>query len=192
MDVLISSHGGVGTTFIAEFIRQSLRTNDPGDRDHLKHLPLPPRRLDPRTRILYVYGDPVDSVLSLFRRGYARVQGCKNGVFNPHFAMGALEQYALGGRDDLGMARHLKAWTTSGNYKNPAIAVSYDALWERAQDILEFLEFPEGGSAQFPARMDRMSVRSDYDPAVIERLEGIYGGYREIAAELGDFSIIRE
>lgn len=192
LDVLISSHGGVGTTFIAEFLGQSLRTNDPADRDHIKHLPLPPRRLDSRTRILYVYGDPVDSVLSLFRRDYARVQGCKNGVFNPRYAMGSLEDYARGGRDDLGITRHLKAWTAGSNYKNPAIAVNYDALWNRARDIVDFLELPRGSSAQFPARRKRKSVRSDYGLDVIERLECIYGAYRDITTQLGDFAVIRE
>jgi len=69
-DVLVSSFGGVGTTFLMKFLNQNLSVNCPNDRDHLKHALYPPISPSPNLKAIYVFGDPIEAAISLFRRNF--------------------------------------------------------------------------------------------------------------------------
>lgn len=88
IEILVSSFGGVGTTdFIRELhrLQPPLKLNQKDDLDHLKHRPFQKLLTDGTTKtkmggikkILYVYGEPVKSILSLAHRGYLNVQSRK-------------------------------------------------------------------------------------------------------------------
>ena len=76
----VTSFGGVGTSaLMIALAAAGAAINSGGDCDGMKHLPF--GRLmhekashmlknPPVARILYVYDDPTDAVMSLFRRGY--------------------------------------------------------------------------------------------------------------------------
>jgi hypothetical protein len=78
----IASAGGAGTTFLIEWLAQFTDTNDPYDRDRLKHIRLPlsnshlaewkvggnPAPVKVR-KALYIFGNPEEACISHFRRG---------------------------------------------------------------------------------------------------------------------------
>ena len=73
-NVLVASMGGVGSTALMEFFAAdpSVVINEPhGLINPLKHAVCPPTNMPSVRRALFLFGCPYDSLVSLFRRGYA-------------------------------------------------------------------------------------------------------------------------
>ena len=103
INVLISSMGGVGTTFFIKHIKRHTTTNDILNSDGFKHLPFPPFSSNKNIKYIYIYGNPIDSVISLFRRNHQVAQSRKLLLFNNKLNCikrdTTLEQYAAEGVD---------------------------------------------------------------------------------------------
>ena len=68
IDVVVSSFGGVMSTVLIKWIEKYKNTNGHGNGDNLKHALYPPLSTNPNVRLVYIFDDPILSVLSLFRR----------------------------------------------------------------------------------------------------------------------------
>src|SRR3954454_14643330 len=96
MRVLVVSPGGMGCTFVLRTLGVAgLSMNDSGDGDGLKHhrdpLDVRYREFHPE-RVVYVWNDPLTSILSHYRRGWLAIQRNK---------LPASEQVASDGLQDL-------------------------------------------------------------------------------------------
>ncbi|KAK3260078.1 hypothetical protein CYMTET_30948, partial [Cymbomonas tetramitiformis] len=114
LDIHICSVGGVGTDLLLEFFDTAgFKVNLVTDRDYLKHTHCPPTygdtKVAPRV-CLYLFGDPLDSVCSHYRRGWAYSQAHKTSggstlvetSFPPTF-----EEYLKRGEDLFGYESHI-------------------------------------------------------------------------------------
>lgn len=183
LEVIVASHGGVGTTFLIEFISKYRRVNDAYDRDRIKHLPEIPAGLPKDCRIVYVFGDPVDSTLSLFRRDYAELQRRKNGVLDfSSMSASGYESVVVAKRDLLGLTRHLETWTKD---KARVFPVHYDRIWDEIPDLLRYLDIPEQEAAHFPARKLRRSNSSKLSHGDVDAMRRIYADYFRLVGEIG-------
>ena len=186
VDVMVCSHGGVGTTFISEFISRYLRVNDPYDRDHSKHIPLPPRWISRDIKIIYVYGNPSEAAMSLFARGYAALQSSKNGVLFPVERNESFESYLERGEDRLGLTAHLSRWANPENHRNNVFLVKYDKLWENTASIISFLGLDPKSIDLFPERKTRKSCLRDLSERQTVQLRRIYERYTSIERSMAD------
>ena len=68
IDVVVSSFGGAMTTTLLQWLRNYKNVNSHGNTDNLKHTLYPPVSTNPNLRLVYIFDDPILSILSLFRR----------------------------------------------------------------------------------------------------------------------------
>lgn len=154
IEVLIVSPGGVGTTFFIEYIMKFKRTNDPYDRDRLKHLCRPPNSILQLgdCRVIMITGDEEDIYASLKRRGWDRIQsarlGSPVGVIGPaELAKNAFKK---------AVKNQAESWGNAG--LNLYLVVRYEDLWDKVDEVARFLEIEDPSFAKnFPERKNRLS-----------------------------------
>lgn len=186
IDTLVVSYGGVGTTFVIDFLQKHRNVNDSQDTDGLKHLPFQPISLGQNLKVLYVFGDPVEAVISLFRRRFHSTQSVKLSPFamrNVSHEM-SLEEYADLERDSLLLGRHFRHWL-SNPLGYPTLFVSYHDLWSNLDSIFDFFEISKDRIDDFPRQKTRNSSVEKIDPIVLEKLTSTYDSLREELASIG-------
>ena len=178
LDWWIVSHGGVATTTLLEFLSAHGRVNHPYDQDRLKHLVRPPARVRPRKCFLYVYGDPVLAVMSLYRRGYVRVQARKNGNVSVKRLPVSVDDYANQGVDALRLTRHLESWLHMP-LRLPVVFIDAGEVWENAVRLLAVLDL-ELVQPSFPPQQQRRSDLGALRPETRRSLQTMYGKYYDL------------
>tara|TARA_Y100000748_G_scaffold292357_1_gene280781 strand:- start:51266 stop:52621 length:1356 start_codon:yes stop_codon:yes gene_type:complete len=130
IDTVICSAGGVATTLLLRhFNKLGVMTNDPMDRDRLKHSKYPPKD-DNIKRGIYIYGDPQEAYKSLVRRKFLDRQIKKTAGSWAHE------------EDPLGLEGHFESWLSHSN-KYPIMFIKYDDIWNKIHHINEFIEFSD-------------------------------------------------
>ena len=111
INLAVASYGGVGITFLMEFLSKYKNINNPYDRDGFKHLPIPPLSFNRSLKFIYIYGKPQDAASSLFRRQMHRSQSMKlqsfiasKKIFIPKEM--TLQEYASEGKDRFHFQEH--------------------------------------------------------------------------------------
>lgn len=190
LDIYVTSHGGVGTTFLLEYLSKFKVVNEPYDmkKSMVKHLPVPPLRAPKDLRVIYIFGDPVLATLSLYKRSFAHFQACKNGSFLSISKNSDINYYLEKHQDRLGLTNHLKNWME--NIAQPTLFINYDALWKHKEVIASFVGLPDSCFRDFPLRKKRNSRFSELTAKQIEAFEDIYSEYYKIMNEIGDFKQI--
>ncbi|KAG1653001.1 hypothetical protein FOA52_007856 [Chlamydomonas sp. UWO 241] len=158
--VHICSYGGVGSTELSNFLkRHGIATNLLRDEDNLRHVGRPPRHgpCGPRV-VVYLYGDPLSSIASHYRRGHALHQAIKTSgnhqlraaTFPPTF-----EAYVCRGADLFGYASHFRAWLREPTSGYDVVMVRYERMWEPgvACQLVHLL----AGHARPPAEVGAMA-----------------------------------
>ena len=194
IETLVVSFGGVGTTFLARAIHDYQATNCVYDTDGYKHSPLPPLLLQTgrKVRALYVFGDPVEAALSLFRRGYHHHQSKKLQRYllwrMPIPSSSTVTEFSFGGEDRFAFCKHFDNWFSRFRLYD-TLFVRYDAIHESLELIADFLQLPDEFITRFPARRKRHKP-VDLDPESLDRLTGIYGDLTARLTALGPASIV--
>ncbi|MEM7519683.1 MAG: hypothetical protein AAF307_01495 [Pseudomonadota bacterium] len=152
LDALIISPGGVATTFLIDYLSQSVRTHDRNDADWIKHLPYVPD-VETHHRLIYVYGPPADIYASLKRRDFHRIQAAKLGCPLCMFVRGTLHAW---------LSKRAIAKQTKAFHSAPAeqvLCIEYNALWEAPDRIAAHLGIKDPAFVpSFPPRRARTSV----------------------------------
>ena len=178
MDVIVSSFGGVGTSPFLIWLSSQLNCNSPSDLDNLKHVVDPKVVSDNAEKFVYIFGDPVESILSLYRRNHIGSQFTKlTGEYNKI----TIEEYADSGKDLLNYERQFDNWTNF-NCK-PVLYLKYPHFWSHEAEILKFLEL-SNDSILFKKK-ERTIVKSNFPKKVIEKLELIYKPLNEKMNKFG-------
>eukprot|EP00798_Chlamydomonas_sp_ICE-L_P005535 gene5535-4169_t len=157
LDVVICSYGGVGSTELSNFLNQhGLSTNLLTDQDNLRHCPRPPTfglasapaheeagpscsisdggaRAQPRT-VVCLYGNPLASIASHYRRGHAYHQSLKTSggatakIRSQDFPT-SFEDYVAKGEDLFGYEQHLQNWL-EGEANYTILYVRYEHMFD--------------------------------------------------------------
>lgn len=135
MDVHICSVGGVGSTEFSNFLNvHNISTNLLNDSDGLRHCNRPPTYANPwsapRT-VVYIFGDPLNSVASHYHRNQAYHQALKTtGVrLREDMFPTTFEDYVSRGEDLMGIEAHFENWM-----KSPT---SYDVVFVRYESLFD-------------------------------------------------------
>ena len=182
--VQVTSFGGAGTTALCDHLdaRGVDLQRGPG------HWPWKHRRRRPDPgavpvgfRAVYLVGDPRDTILSLFRRGYQRghYEALHEQAPPPDVArrIGDLEHFLAGGVDDFELADHVARWLAP-HPGFPVLVVKYEALGPHWPDLADFIGIDvEPALLVHPRSSDWRAA-----PAEVRRqLDAMYG---ELASRL--------
>lgn len=167
------SMGGVGSTALARHIGS---VADKTVREHA-YSPAVFEGMS-NVRLGYMYGNPYNAVLSVFRRGYQHMHakamhaGSKT---RPADMRGVtIESYLEKGVDEFCIARQFDNWTRQAEPRHPIILIKYETMKDSIDEVLAFF----GVKDPFPVKSRQSSWRDQ--PAHIQAgLERMYGGLNE-------------
>jgi len=162
--LLIISAGGIGTTTaISEFHKlPELEANCASDSDGLKHLPYNRlvadhgKQLTDVKRILYLWGNPMHAVASLYRRGYQVTQAMKtrsepfpDGSLSKAASQRAvprtIDAYAESNYDIFQLQKHIESYLTNRNdtsFKPGVAFLQMERKTEHLDKLAHFLGVP--------------------------------------------------
>lgn len=191
IDVLVASYGGVGTSFLAKAISNYASVNDFEDNDGYKHLPFPPLSRNKNLKVLYVVGDPIVAVISLFRRDYASYQSYKLNRFNKTKVLSpkvTLDDYANALDDKFNFESVFDNWNEKFQYY-PTLVINYSEIHNSLEAIRQFLNLPEDFVNNFPEKIERNSKVEALQTDIQENLNTIYGNFSKRLNKLPPYYI---
>lgn len=188
-DAVITSFGGSGTTMLLDFLGERMRVNDANSFvDGIKHANSPNHPALEGREIgcaIYIYGDPVHTVLSLFRRGYYRRMIYKLSSDThrdgPDYFSASqenrteitLDEFVERGEDLFSINRHWKNWTTAP-LRFPVAFVRQAELIHHIPDVLEFAGLTRADALDYPAERQRARTGMNLDQGTLAKLTAIY------------------
>jgi hypothetical protein len=180
-DVLVTSSGGVGTSFILNTLgstQYGLTVNEESNGDDLKHHPWPPPAdlHVPIKSALFIYDDPVDAVLSLYRRGFHLAQGaiisnrnCPTAKF-PR----TVDEFVRAGANIYPFREFFQNWLHQPT-SFPVAFVRLSDLWEHLPELCAFLRMDEATCVHnFPPKKDRASSASSANKEAIAKAYSLF------------------
>ena len=146
-------------------------------------------RRDPNTgipspsRVLYLYADPFNTVLSFDRRSFLiNQEHCRNmsgDVNGLHKLVDkSLYGYLDNGIDYFDLAGHVHGWMNFWQRKYDVMFVQYEHLREHLPDILKWWDLPPEKAGLFRWK-DRTANWENESKETLEKLYAMYGSHRE-------------
>ena len=195
IDVLICSTGGVGTTILMKHISNYKVTNNINDKDRFKHLVFPPLSYNQNIKYVYIFGYPIESVISLFSRNSHHWHSSKLLSFNNSVkSIGqntTIEEYARERTDRFLFSEHFNNWLTLSKFY-PTLFLKYGKIWENLEILYDFLEIPLEEIKSFPEQKKRSSEISSLDKETQNGLKKIYGVFEQYINEFDDCIVVND
>lgn len=136
----------------------------------------PPAYLPPHVKVIYLFGNPVDLVLSAKQLDGLTVNppderftGLDLHIRN--FRGNFSEKEQLFEKDVLRLEDNFNRWYKQQSF--PLLAIRYETLWENQDAIKEFTGY---GNFKLPPQRPRKDIKSKCDEALLEKIRGIYVG----------------
>lgn len=193
VEVLINSPGGVGTTFLAEFISKYRTVNCPHDQDGCKHTGLPLLSRNPKIKRIFIFGDIKLAVLSLFRRQYHYQQSYKIQIMlryrpDPIPESVGLIEYLTAGVDKFLFEEQFCNYYERYLHSE-TLFLRYEAIHKHKKELIEFLNLPKSAVDAFPLKRERISDIMEVDKEILDLLELLYGDFNRYLDTLPDFQV---
>lgn len=165
----ICSMGGVGSTMLARHLLSL------ADKTHREHGWSPVvYEKEKNLRLGYMFGNPHNAVLSVFRRSFQDMHVRAMNATSPTDGLKlngmSIEAYLERGIDDFHIERQFDNWTNPVNAKHPTILIKYETLGDNIGEVLKFFACDK----PFEVLPRKSSWKSE--PEHIQRgLENMYG-----------------
>ena len=118
---------------------------------------VPPDEVD-EYRLLYIYKDPVEAMVSRYGFGHCKHIGGNCGPSDAKFPK--LDRYSRERQDLMGLTDFFDNWMNpSSDRPFPVIGLNYHKLWDNLDAVMAALGFPPEWAAKFPQRTE--TVRND-------------------------------
>mmetsp|Transcript_8328 Transcript_8328/g.25034 ORF Transcript_8328/g.25034 Transcript_8328/m.25034 type:complete len:181 (-) Transcript_8328:11-553(-) len=158
--------------------------------------------------IIYVYDDPVDAILSLYRRNYivSHPRHTQSSSGTSFKIPDTIEQYAEGQQDVFELTYHVVSYIRLACSKfatYPVVFIRSSTAHQHLEELMKIIGIdPEERMPKVPEKYRGPAERSArkfykeqmgeqyYD--VLYKIESIYGGLRWIVDKLGDFKIMKQ
>lgn len=155
-DLHVFSYGGTGTRSFFRYMQQYVKLNSQPN-VHYGRL----ENLAATDCACYLYGDPIDAVLSFFRRNEIDKSKFVAWHYRNLDCVGKpprnLEEYLNMGYDVFGLEAHFDRYFHAST-KAKLAYVKFDSIWDNLDELFEFLNVPADISC-FPERRIRKSKR---------------------------------
>lgn len=189
----VTSFGGAGTTMLYSFLESTNADLPDASHDWIpwKHMTEPPadRDVPDGFRAIYLFSNPMNAVLSVFRRGYQHwhAERMVNGgpAWNDEWE---LEDMLELDYDPFRMDDHFQAWAEADR-SYPILLVRFDALWDHLPELLAFAGVRSTYHAAFPEHRPRNSDWTQAEPEIRDWLDTIYGPFAQRLDDTPDFII---
>ena len=196
-DVTVTSYGGSGSTLLLKFLDENrFISNNSKNFDCIKHIGFPPRRL--ASRYIYIFANPIESLLSLYRRYKGRLIRQHSFTLNldlqPKFVIPpakTLEKYIEKGKDRFLFERHFNNWFNAC-LPCPVLFIRYEKLWDNLEVLFDFLGLHNiDARNSFPKYHPRKSTVDNTPADILDELERMYGKFAERLNTLPDYILCK-
>ncbi|MFT4939431.1 MAG: hypothetical protein ACI88A_002473 [Paraglaciecola sp.] len=183
--VALCSMGGVGSTALGRHIGSIA---DKTIREHA-HSPIVYEN-EKQIRLGYVFGNPYNSVLSVFRRGYqnmnSQAMNVNSGVEIADLKGVEIDEYLQRGVDEFRLDRQFTNWLDPKLTKHPTILIKYEELADNIEQVLDFF----GCDKPFEVRTRKSSW--DTQPAnIVSGLVNMYGDFNQRVEKMPAITILQ-
>lgn len=195
IDVLIVSIGGVSTSNLANKLKNTVKLNRPSDKDHIKHINYDFNgdrlRLFKPKKIIYVVGDCINALYSLFRRGYHwyQIKKLTNGKNKLPNNIKTVKDYLnfCGTKDLFMFEEHFLSWYNQKEY--PIIFINSRKIYQpfNIKKLCNFLNIGDINLGELKKRNSNWKEQPISDK---NKLIKIYGKFNDFLLKL-DPVIIR-
>lgn len=144
----------------------------------------PQNHISTDIRVVYIFADPIEVVLSLIRIFNNLASDEWMRMHFEHLKAEYVEDfYSIIDCDILNLEKHFDSWLAESSL--PVAFVRYEKLWENQNNIGKFLNIP----LELPPYRERAAYQST-DSAIIQRLERTYSRLRKKVYNCRDFFTI--
>jgi hypothetical protein len=182
MKVLVSSFGGVGTSPFLSWLSSKMLVNCPRDSDGLKHIPNPNQVVIGADKCIFIIGDPIEALISLYNRKFIRPQMRK--LTGQDFNV-SIDEYADSGTDLIKYYEQFESWMTFRN--KDVLFLTYPYFWEYENQIKSYVGLPM--SVSFFTKKERESKKEALSKDTLMKLDQIYAPLNERINKVGKFFI---
>jgi len=186
--IYIYSYGGSGTRMFYEFVKNYRPVNSQTD----VHNGLIVKKY-PFEKVVYLVGNPVNAVISFYRRHTINLKFIKEHTKNlniDEFEANSLEDYVKQGKDLFQLEKHFEKYT-SNELPYPILFIKYEKLWDNLDSIFEYLGLKKYIRG-FPNKLDRKSNYKRIDSRLKYGLVEIYSNLLSKIDEMSDIKIINK
>lgn len=177
----VVSYGGSGSNMLNDFLHHKL-----GYTSYHIHRRYPWPTAEPTSRVIFIYANPVDVVISLFKRFppshlYHNLECSKHGPRT-------LEDYVNAGKDALELESYFFNYLYPVKpISYPVVFIRYEAIWKNLPLFAKTIGTESKAMDTFPPKL----TRSDYHvkPEIIVKLKKIYENLISTQARLPDIFI---
>ena len=182
MELLVTSGGGVGTTFVIDFLANYKKCNNRDDKDGFKHRDRPTPSPNPDFRAIYVFGNPLHAIYSLFRRKYHHMESYKLLQNHRHLEPipedMTVDAFAKEGVDRFLFEPHFRNWNDTF-YQYPVMFIRYEKIWDNLEPLLDFAGVPQSEIPKFPEKKERKTNLDDIPDPTQADMRKIYGEFHD-------------
>lgn len=190
-DIVVASFGGVMTEALFKWAERHKSA-------FYSHAHLPLLSVNRNLRLVYIFGDPIESVLSLFRRNSQR-EGVYTYIAGDYsryadiatmLKMRNLKSYLASDTGAFPIREHLHNWQTAPT-QLPILFIRYETIWDNLDVLQSFLDLPKEAMATFPKKKERASSYKalGLNLKEQEKLNQLYGDFREEIKQMPDTHI---
>ena len=177
------SYGGVGTRMLYEWLKPHFKYITGQSQVHYE-VPSPTLKLGKDDRVLYLYGNPVDSVCSFYGKDMENGKFIREHCSNLQIptVTSDIHEFINNGEDAFKLYDHYTRYTESLYDIDPQegaiIIIDYDDLWLEQEDFLRHM-----GLEQFADTFPKKRERSPKPWLSTEIREGITSIYKSMIEE---------
>lgn len=179
------SMGGVGSTALARHVG-SLADKTP--REHAYSPVLYAQ--DKPLKLGYIYGNPYNAVISVFRRNYQDMHTQAMNSQSPtpagKLTNVSLEEYLERGLDEFHLERQLDNWANARECPHPILLIKYEDMAQNMNEILRYFE--QDDLFEFRLRKSNWGLQSE---PVRRALEQMYGSVKAKVDALPGLKLIQ-
>ncbi len=195
--IRIYSFGGVGSKQLFNGLKEFFP--NPGALLH-RHHRIPPTALGINNQVIYVFGNPMNAVISFFnrriavherhgfasgtprngpRKDWAR-EHCRKtqGDWENFSVEWGLEDFLNIQKDLFRLEEHFDNWLQF-QPQYPLLYLKYETLWRHLPELFGFLKLPSAGVAFFPPFIPRSSDWTTQPQPIQKKLLALYGNLRD-------------
>ena len=192
-NILVYSFGGVASKLLLAGVSLGKST---AEIEHChRHDRVPPKIINDEDKVVYLFGNPLNSVISFFNRryylhsghgsGYQSIRESRKDWAYKHcnkiqgdcsdFSIDwNLEDYLSNGKDLFNLEEHFDNWVNA-KVDYPILLIKYETIWEHLPDIFLYLELPDSQIENFPRKQKRISDWREQSDHIKKSLLMIYG-----------------
>ena len=153
--------------------------------DPWKHLAVPPHDCDVEQsfRAVYLFDDPRNAVLSIFRRGYQNWHiRNMNGNLDEWKEKYTIDNFLSNRIDSFCMGEQFEAWVHAKR-SYPILFIKFDEVWDHLKTLFSFVGLAQSKVDCFPEKRSRIS---DWRTEHSSRQEAIEEMYGTLACKVND------